>query len=91
MQMSTLRQLMCLYKRPGMDLTKPPDVHFVGECGADVGGPTKEFFHTSLASLKKVDPVYNFQLFTGQDGHLVPLYGADVLTSGCFEMTGKLL
>ena len=70
---------MPIYKRPGMDLKKHPDINFVGECGADVGGPTKEFFHIALASLKKVDDEYNFQLFTGEDGHLVPLYGVDVL------------
>ena len=46
---------------------------FSGECGADMGGPSKEFFHVSLASLKEVDPVYNFQLFTGEEGHLVHL------------------
>ena len=42
-----------------------------------MGGPTKEFFHIALASLKKVDDVYNFKLFTGEDGHLAPLYGAE--------------
>ena len=89
--MSTLRQLMCIYKRPGIELKKNPEVHFVGECDADVGSPTKEFFHTALASLNKIDPIYNFQLFTGEHGHLVPLYGADVHSSGCFEMAGKLL
>lgn len=73
-----------------MDLNKHPNINFVGECGADVGGPTKEFFHIALTSLKKVDDVYNFQLFTGEDGHLVPLYGADVLSSGSFEMAGKV-
>ena len=82
---------MCIYKRPNLNLRKHPDVSFRGECGADMGGPSKEFFHVSLASLKKVDPVYNFQLFTGEEGHLVPVYGADVLSSGCFQMVGKLL
>lgn len=82
---------MCIYKRPNLNLRKNPDVSFRGECGADMGGPSKEFFHVSLASLKKVDPVYNFQLFTGEEGHLVPVYGADVLSSGCFQMVGKLL
>ena len=56
-----------------------------------MGGPSKEYFHVSLASLKKVDPVYNYQLFTGEEGHLVPVYGADVLSGGCFQMVGKLL
>ena len=86
-----LRQLMSIYKRPDLNLKKNLDVSFSGECGADMGGPSKEFFHVSLASLKKVDPVYNFQLFTGEEGHLVPVYGADVLSSGCFQMVGKLL
>lgn len=72
-------------------MKKNPDVHFVGECGADVGGPTKEFFHTALASLNKVDAIYNFQLFTGEHDHLVPLHGPDVHSSGCFEMARKLL
>ena len=76
---------MCIYKRPNLNLRKHPDVSFRGECGADMGGPSKEFFHVSLASLKKVDPVYNFQLFTGEEGHLVAVYGADVLSSGCFH------
>ena len=48
---------MCIYKRPGIELKKNPEVHFVGECDADVGSPTKEFFHTALASLNKVDPI----------------------------------
>ena len=47
---------MCIYKRPNLNLRKHPDVSFRGECGADMGGPSKEFFHVSLASLKKVDP-----------------------------------
>ncbi|XP_078370231.1 uncharacterized protein LOC144653970 [Oculina patagonica] len=93
MQMSSLRQLMRIYKQPDLNLKKHLDVSFSGECGADMhmGGPSKEFFHVSLASLKKVDPVYNFQLFTGEKGHLVPVYGADLLSSGCFQMAGKLL
>ena len=91
MQMSTLRQLMRIYKRPDLNLRKTLDVLFTGECGADMDGPTKENFHVSLASLTKVDPVYNFRLFTGEEGHLVPVYGADVLSSGCFQMVGKLL
>lgn len=82
---------MCIYRRPNLNLRKNPDVSFRGEYGADMGGPSKESFHVSLASLKKVDPVYNFQLFTGEEGHLVPVYGADVLSSGCFQMVGKLL
>lgn len=82
---------MTIYKRPDLNLKKQLDVSFSGECGADMGGPSKEFFHVSLASLKRVDPVYNFQLFTGEEGHLVPVYGADVLSSGCFQMAGKLL
>ena len=80
---------MSIYKRPDLNLTKNLDVSFSGECGADMGGPSKQFFHISLASLKKVDPVYNFQLFTGEEGHLVPVYGADCI--GCFQMVGKLL
>ena len=75
----------------GLNLRKTLDVLFTGECGADMGGPTKEYFHVSSASLKKVDPAYNFQLFTGEEGHLVPVYGADVLSSGWFQMVGKLL
>ena len=75
----------------GLSLRKTLDVLFTGECGADMGGPTKEYFHVSSASLKKVDPAYNFQLFTGEEGHLVPVYGADVLSSGWFQMVGKLL
>ena len=35
--------------------------------------------------------MYNFQLFTGEEGHLVPLYGANVLSTGCFQMVRKLL
>ena len=89
--MSTIRQLMKVYKNPSLDLRKTPDVNFIGECGADVGGPTKEFFHLAISSFSKVDPVYNFQLFTGEPGHLVPQYGADVLSSGCFEMAGKII
>ncbi|KAL9961661.1 hypothetical protein ACROYT_G030652 [Oculina patagonica] len=91
MQMSSLRQLMRIYKQPDLNLKKHLDGSFSGECGADMGGPSKEFFHVSLASLKKVDPVYNFQLFTGEEEHLVPVYGADLLSSGCFQMAGKLL
>lgn len=89
--MSTLRQLIRIYKRPGLNLEKYTDVSFTGECGADVGGPTKEYFHTSLASLSKVDPGYNFQLFAGEDGHLVPMYGADALSIRCFEMAGQMI
>ena len=31
------------------------------------------------------------QLFGGQSGHLIPLYGVDAIVSGCFEMAGKLI
>ena len=91
MQTSTIRQLMRLYKGDHLNLKKTPDLSFVDECGADMGGPRKEFFHISLSSLSKVDQVYNFQLFSGKVGHLVPMYGADVSSIGCFEMAGKLI
>ena len=91
MQISMIQQLMRIYKNPKLDLKKPLDVDFVGEQGADVGGPTKEFFHQAICALTKVDPLYNLQLFGGQEGHLIPLYGIDVISSGCFEMAGKLL
>ena len=91
MQMSTIRQLMRIYKSKDLNLRKLPDVSFTGECGADMGGPRKEFFHISLASLTKVDVVYNFQLFSGEEGHLVTMYGVDVMSSGCFMMAGKII
>lgn len=56
-----------------------------------MGGPTKEFFHISMSCLSKVDPCYKLQLFCGEPGHLVPLCGVDALSTGCFQMTGKLL
>lgn len=91
MQVSVLRQLMTLFKDPKFDLKKDPDVSFVGEMGADLGGPKREFFSIALKSLTKVDPLYNLQLFGGADDHLVPLYGVDALSEGCFEMAGKLI
>ena len=71
MQISPLRQLMRIYKDLKMELTKTLDVNFAGEEGADMGGPTKEYFHIALSSLSKVDNAYNLQLFGGSDGHLV--------------------
>ena len=56
-----------------------------------MGGPTKEFFHIAINSFKKVDNVYNLQLFGGLDGHLVPVCGVDPIASGCFEVAGKVL
>ncbi len=44
MQISMLRQLMKMYKNPKLNLKKMPDITFSGEQGADMGGPTKEFF-----------------------------------------------
>ena len=91
MQISPLRQLMRIYKDPKMELTKTLDVSFIGEHGADMGGPTKEYFHIALSSLSKVDNAYNMQLFGGSTGHLVPLYNVDAVAAGCFEMAGKLV
>ncbi|XP_068697998.1 uncharacterized protein [Montipora foliosa] len=91
MQISLLMQLMHIYKDPRLDLTKPLNVNFVGEHGADVGGPTKEYFHEAISILSKVDTPYNIQPFGGQDGHLLPLYGVDAISSGCFETAGKLV
>lgn len=91
MQLSLLRQLMRIYKNPKLNMKYQPDVLFSGEHGADMGGPTKEYFHSAIASLSKVDPAFNIQLFGGNSGHMVPLYGVDAISSGCFEMAGKLL
>lgn len=91
MQLSTLRQLMSLFKDPKFDMRKEPDVCFVGEMGTDLGGPKRELFSLAIHSLTKVDKLYNLQLFGGKEGHLIPLYGVDPLSEGCFEMAGKLL
>jgi len=48
-----LQQLMALYKDPTLDMRKSPDVSFTGKIAADVGGPTKEFFHTAIEALLK--------------------------------------
>ena len=55
------------------------------------GGPTKEFFHSSLSCLSNVDPAFNIQLFVGLPGHLVPLCSVVDISSGRFEMAGKLI
>ncbi|XP_068681680.1 G2/M phase-specific E3 ubiquitin-protein ligase-like [Montipora foliosa] len=91
MQLSMLRQIMTIYKNPQLNLKKHVNVNFYGEQGADLGGPSKEFFHSAISSLSKVDPVFNMQLFGGQDGHLIPFYGVDAVSSGCFQVAGKLV
>ena len=91
MQLSLLRQLMRIYKDRSLNLKKRIDVNFIGEQGADMGGPTKEFFHSAISCLSKVDPAFNVQLFGGLSDHLIPLYGVDAIASGCFEMAGKLI
>ena len=91
MQLSWLRQLMRIYKNPRFNLKKQLDVSFAGEQGADMGGPTKEYFHYAISVLSQVDPAFNIQLFGGQEGPLLPLYGVDAISSGCFEMAGKLV
>ena len=91
MQLSMLRQIMTIYKNPQLNLKKHVNVNFHGEQGADLGGPSKEFFHSAISSLSKVDPVFNMQLFGGQDGHLIPFYGVDAVSSGCFQVAGKLV
>ena len=91
MQISVIRQLMCLFKDPGLNLRKEPDVQFSGELGADLGGPKREFFTMAIQALSKVDPAYNLQLFGGEYGHFIPLYGVDAISENCFFMAGKLL
>ncbi|XP_068731710.1 uncharacterized protein [Montipora capricornis] len=91
MQLSMPRQIMTIYKNPQLNLKKHVNVNFHGEQGADLGGPSKEFFHSAISSLSKVDPVFNMQLFGGQDGHLIPFYGVDAVSSGCFQVAGKLV
>ena len=73
-----------------MELTKQLNVNFIGDQGTDMGGPTKELFHHALTSLSQVDNAYNLQLFSGSEGHLVPLCGVDAVSAGCFEMAGRL-
>lgn len=68
-----------------------PDVIFSNEYGADMGGPTKEYFHIAISSLTRMDPAFNIQLFGGKQGHFIPIYGVDAVASGCFEMVGKLV
>ena len=91
MQISVLRQIMRIYKNPKFNLLRSIDVHFQGEQCADMGGPTREFFHIALNSFRKVDNVFNIQLFGGLNGHLVPLCGVDSIASGCFEVAGKVV
>lgn len=91
MHRSILQQLMKIYKGAKLSLQKSPDIHFEGEIAADVGGPTREFFHVAMNSLFKVDPLFRFALFTGERGHYVPHCNMDALSSGCFQMVGKLL
>jgi len=50
MQISSVRQLLCIYKNPKLDLRQEPHVCFVGELGADMGGPKKN----SLSKLFRV-------------------------------------
>ena len=68
-----------------------PVISFSGEHGADMGGPTEEFFHNAIASLTRMDPLLNIQLFGGKQGHLVPISGVDAVASGCFQMARKLV
>lgn len=91
MQISSVRQLLCIYKNPKLNLRQEPDVCFVRELGADMGGPKKEFFSQAIQSLCRVDPLYNLQLFGGAEGHLVPLYGVDAISEGLFEIAGKMV
>lgn len=90
-QLSRLRQIMKIYKDPHFQLTKSPDVNFYNEQCADLGGPTKEFFHDAIACFVKVDPAFNIQLFGGLRGHFIPFYGVDAVASGCFEIAGKVV
>ena len=55
MQISLLMQLMRIYEDPRLVLTN----------AADVGGPTKEYFHEAISILSKVDTLNNIQLFGG--------------------------
>ena len=90
-QLSRLRQIMKIYKDPHFLRTKSPDVNFYNEQCADLGGPTKEFFHDAMACFVKVDPSFNIQLFGGLQGHFIPFYGVDAVASGCFEIAGKVV
>lgn len=91
MQISVERQLMCFFRDPSLNLQKEPDVQFSGEFGADLGGPKREFFTAAIQALSKVDPAYNVQLFGGEYGHHIPLYGVDAISEGYLFMAGKLL
>ena len=91
MSKSILSQLMRIYKNPGLSIRKVPDISFTGETAADVGGPTREFFHVAIDSLVKVDERSGIQLFFGVVGHMLPLCSLDALSGGCFLMAGKLL
>ena len=84
----TLCSLICLYKK-GVDITKHPDVCFVGEDGMDASGPGREYFHLLMSILARGD--HSLHLFEGEDGHLVPVHSMDNLESGLYYYAGLMI
>lgn len=75
--------------KKGMDISLLLDVEFVGEDAMDASGPSREYFHLMMKSLRAGDR--RICLFEGEEGHLLPIHSTDALESSLFYYAGRMI
>lgn len=91
---SFVGQVIAKYKNPTFDLGGDLSVEFrsfdTDELGVDAGGPTKEFFKELMKELQTGN-YKGVRFFEGENDHLTPIYDYDLLSSGIFQIIGKMV
>ena len=80
---------LSVYKR-GTDLSRKPDIVFIGESGEDAGGLSREYFATALRSMTS-ETVDGLPLFEGAEDHIVPCFNPMLASMGYFRYVGMLI
>lgn len=84
-----VRDLFKKLKRDELNLTKEPDITFLGEDGIDANGLTKELCHMIVQGLR--DGSKGYVLFEGQPDHLLPIHCEEHIQSNLFVYTGQII
>ncbi len=91
---SFVSQVITKYKNPTFDLGGILSVEFRSfgtyELGVDAGGPTKEYFNGLMKDLQ-TGGYKGIRFFEGESGHLTLMYDYDLLSSGVFQIVGKMI
>ena len=91
---SIIGQVVQKYKNPAFNIRSPLMVQFrssgTPELGIDAGGPTTEYFFNLMNELVRGN-LNGIQLFEGEQGHLVPRFDYDIISSNIMKMVGRMI